>query len=275
MHDWTTTILLSNSESSHQIVVLLLNLSTFLHHPHNSNKADNLNHNYCKMLLHPLFSVYDLDDRYEPSWRSDQLRRQQQQQAYYNELARRERLRQVELERERQYRRQVEEERRQRQQEAMLQHLHRQRRAEEYRQRLAEQRTRNSQAAPYEEPTQTETRGRNVSSGSQTYRIPVRIIRDQDPYSDDEAEKLVNVSHVKDEVMEDVSREQSIPILRSQSGSPNSSEADIKTKLPRKQRVSVVVEDASDSENEDADLKSIWRNRRPSPGQWIEPIEFY
>merc|ERR1719269_513792 len=36
--------------------------------------------------------------------------------------------------------------------------------------------------------------------------------------------------------------------------------------------VTVVVEDASDSECED-DSRSPWRNRRPGPGQWIEPVE--
>lgn len=35
----------------------------------------------------------------------------------------------------------------------------------------------------------------------------------------------------------------------------------------------VVVEDASDSEDEDDILKSVWRNRRPSPGNWMEPVE--
>lgn len=34
----------------------------------------------------------------------------------------------------------------------------------------------------------------------------------------------------------------------------------------------VIVEDASDSESEDDDWKSIWRNRLPSPGQWMEPV---
>jgi hypothetical protein len=34
----------------------------------------------------------------------------------------------------------------------------------------------------------------------------------------------------------------------------------------------IVVEDASDSDLDDDDLKSIWRNRLPSPGQWMEPI---
>lgn len=41
-----------------------------------------------------------------------------------------------------------------------------------------------------------------------------------------------------------------------------------------RRKVTVVVEDASDSEDENDELKSVWRNRRPSPGQWIEPVEF-
>lgn len=40
-------------------------------------------------------------------------------------------------------------------------------------------------------------------------------------------------------------------------------------------KMSVVVEDASDSEDDDDDFKSVWRNRRPSPGQWIEPVDAY
>jgi hypothetical protein len=42
----------------------------------------------------------------------------------------------------------------------------------------------------------------------------------------------------------------------------------------RKQK-GILVEDASDSESENDDLKSIWRNRRPSPGQWMEPIQSF
>jgi hypothetical protein len=41
----------------------------------------------------------------------------------------------------------------------------------------------------------------------------------------------------------------------------------------RRRRVTVTVEDASDSENEDEELNSVWRNRRPSPGEWMEPVE--
>jgi hypothetical protein len=43
---------------------------------------------------------------------------------------------------------------------------------------------------------------------------------------------------------------------------------------PRRGRVTVMVEDASDSENEDEELNSVWRNRRPSHGEWMEPVEY-
>merc|ERR1711920_977001 len=40
-----------------------------------------------------------------------------------------------------------------------------------------------------------------------------------------------------------------------------------------KRRVTIIVEDASDSEAEEDEQKSVWRNRRPSPGEWMEPVE--
>ena len=40
-----------------------------------------------------------------------------------------------------------------------------------------------------------------------------------------------------------------------------------------KKRVTVIVEDASDSEMEDDELNSVWRHRRPSPGEWMEPVD--
>merc|ERR1711907_800863 len=46
-------------------------------------------------------------------------------------------------------------------------------------------------------------------------------------------------------------------------------------KKPKRKRVTIIVEDASDSEYEDDDYNSPWRNRRPSPGQWMEPVENY
>jgi hypothetical protein len=45
------------------------------------------------------------------------------------------------------------------------------------------------------------------------------------------------------------------------------------TKPARRRRETVIVEDASDSENEDEELNLVWRNRRPSPGKWMEPVE--
>jgi hypothetical protein len=41
-----------------------------------------------------------------------------------------------------------------------------------------------------------------------------------------------------------------------------------------RRKMTVVVEDASDSEGDKDEFKSVWRNRRPSPGQWIEPVDF-
>merc|ERR1712003_275773 len=36
--------------------------------------------------------------------------------------------------------------------------------------------------------------------------------------------------------------------------------------------ITVLVEDASDSEYEEDEKEAIWRSRRPSPGQWMEPV---
>lgn len=50
------------------------------------------------------------------------------------------------------------------------------------------------------------------------------------------------------------------------------------TKSPSKQqrskkKITVIVEDASDSEDEGDEMNSLWRNRHPSPGEsWMEPI---
>merc|ERR1712232_597412 len=54
---------------------------------------------------------------------------------------------------------------------------------------------------------------------------------------------------------------------------PSNNSSVEQSKKPRRRKVTVIVEDASDSEYEDDKLDSIWRNRRPSPGQWMEPVE--
>jgi hypothetical protein len=44
-------------------------------------------------------------------------------------------------------------------------------------------------------------------------------------------------------------------------------------KKSKRKKITVVVEDASDSEYEDDDLKSVWRHRVPSPSEsWMEPV---
>lgn len=54
---------------------------------------------------------------------------------------------------------------------------------------------------------------------------------------------------------------------------PGTPKADNTTKKNIKVKGNVVVEDVSDSESEDDDdWKSIWRNRLPSPGEWMEPV---
>ena len=49
----------------------------------------------------------------------------------------------------------------------------------------------------------------------------------------------------------------------------------LRKKKSRKKKITITVEDASDSEYDD-DFSSPWRNRRPGPGEsWIEPVELY
>ena len=60
-------------------------------------------------------------------------------------------------------------------------------------------------------------------------------------------------------------------VLKERNGKQNSTK-EIK---PRRKRVTIIVEDASDSEMEDELISSPWRNRLPSPGQWIEPVGQY
>merc|ERR1712007_15734 len=47
----------------------------------------------------------------------------------------------------------------------------------------------------------------------------------------------------------------------------------VKKNVSKKNRILVEVEDASDSECED-EFSDYFRNRRPSMGEWIEPVEF-
>merc|ERR1712187_1104792 len=48
--------------------------------------------------------------------------------------------------------------------------------------------------------------------------------------------------------------------------------AEKKKSLTQQSNITVLVEDASDSEYEEDEKEAIWRNRHPSPGQWMEPV---
>ena len=51
-------------------------------------------------------------------------------------------------------------------------------------------------------------------------------------------------------------------------------QCDIRKKAKRNGNKYIVVEDASDSEDENTNtLEKTLRNRRPSPGNWLEPVE--
>merc|ERR1739845_173321 len=61
--------------------------------------------------------------------------------------------------------------------------------------------------------------------------------------------------------------------MKSKKGKENRSGKATRKKMQRHcSRHNIVVEDASESDAEDEDLNSYWCNRRPSPGQWMEPI---
>ncbi|GAX19959.1 hypothetical protein FisN_1Lh569 [Fistulifera solaris] len=95
-----------------------------------------------------------------------------------------------------------------------------------------------------------------------------------EPKEEDEAqvhlssEEMANNEVTKEETIPSmiVAEEISGEILESDDASYDES-----TKAPLV-AADVVVEDASDDE-EEKELKSIWRNRRPSPGTLMEPVE--
>lgn len=78
-----------------------------------------------------------------------------------------------------------------------------------------------------------------------------------------------NASQVKTRIRQSVhnggkENEPAAPKVKSKSG---------KKKQPRRRKVTVIVEDASDSEYEQDEREAMWSNRRPSPGKWMEPVE--
>merc|ERR1712182_46891 len=70
-----------------------------------------------------------------------------------------------------------------------------------------------------------------------------------------------------------VTKKSVVPVVQVSKNEANATRISISSNNKRKRIVGVIVEDASDSEYEDDEYKSPWRNRRPSPGEWLEPVE--
>jgi hypothetical protein len=171
-------------------------------------------------------------------------------------------------------RRQEEEEIRKR---YLARELARQRQEEAYRQRLALERARQQQREEEEEqePMWTIVRGPD----GRLYRV---LLGERDS---EKADATVKRAHSR---VESEASDTEMPDLTptvSVEEEPAKKEVITKTTIPvtikskdhgkksRRKKVTVIVEDASDSEDDDPS-KSVWRNRRPSPGQsWMEPIE--
>lgn len=105
-----------------------------------------------------------------------------------------------------------------------------------------------------------ENQGRRKVEGRKT--VPIRTSKETVPIRTTE-ERLPMAIDTR------VARENDV---QHSSTTMRSNEASGKKKKKGKKRVTIIVEDASDSETGD-EYSSPWRNRRPSPGQWMEPIE--
>ena len=91
------------------------------------------------------------------------------------------------------------------------------------------------------------------------YKVP---IRDED-YESDEHEAM---DEEEPEVAQPSPRDAADKHIERKTSGP------AKKRPSRRKKVTVIVEDASDSENED-EYKSYWRNRHPSPGVLMEPVQ--
>lgn len=127
-----------------------------------------------------------------------------------------------------------------------------------------------------EEPQYTVMRG----PGGRLYRVPVE--EEEEEQEMEEHEPMSESNDVEEDAalpeLEPVEKPRppvTKPLLKVVNNTNDKTMASPADKPPKKRRskVTVIVEDASDSEYEDDELNSVWRNRRPSPGQWMEPVE--
>jgi hypothetical protein len=239
------------------------------------------------MLNGPFLTPYDDDSRY---YHSRQSYRQMMLQKAYDEELRRRRAGEVE------YRRQLAEAMQRR---AFEEELARRRKIEEEKalqeKRLAEKRQQNmASRRHHSEPSYQVVRGLD----GRFYRVPIEMepkvpTVPKEPSAMKEEKKLLHsivrgrdgrlyrvasLAATDDESPpEDIIPTASVPEVSTNASESNEDPApkpkNEKSKKPRRRRVTVIVEDASDSEYEDEELNSVWRNRRPSPGEWMEPVE--
>jgi hypothetical protein len=136
---------------------------------------------------------------------------------------------------------------------------------------------------PIERESEAPTERQNPSAMKATKNLPYSIVRGRDGrlyrvanpgvMNDVESapEDVIPTENVVPKVSTDVPKP---PLQMKDNEDPTpKSKSKESEKTPRRHRVTVIVEDASDSEYEGDELNSVWRNRRPSPGEWMEPVE--
>jgi hypothetical protein len=108
----------------------------------------------------------------------------------------------------------------------------------------------------------TSSKSPRVSSGSQ-HKENLMTSKD-----DDSSEKTKVVSNTRrGSSQKKINPNQVSPVVDESKVRPKVSKITMKTDY--------LVEDASDSESEESSTSKIWRNRRPSPGEWMEPVEYF
>jgi hypothetical protein len=250
------------------------------------------------MLNSPFVTPYDDDSRY---FHMSQSYRQMMRQKAYDEELRWRRAREVEYRRQlaakAMQRRAYEEELARRRKVKEEKALQEQNLAEKGRQNMASRRHHSEPSyqvvrgldgrlyrVPIEMEPKVPTIQQDPSATAAEAKLPHRIVRGRDGCLNRVATPAVtnNKSSPEDiiptasvlEVSTNVS-ERPLQMKENEDHAPKLMSKESKT--PRRRRATVLatvlVEDASDSEDEDQELNSVWRNRRPSPGEWMEPVE--
>jgi hypothetical protein len=137
----------------------------------------------------------------------------------------------------------------------------------------------------YAFPPGTILRGRD----GRLYRVVARPAKEQhdcDPtgsFSDDESCSSNSMDKVQEENVAPVentlnatANEFTPKSFNGQNNAPTCRESNSSSSSKNKKTLTLVVEDVPlDEDDELRELHSIWRNRVPEPGQWMEPVESF